>query len=177
MKAKVQRTEQNDTRNLNRAPDLSSTTHTTRTAVRAGFTLIELTVVILILGVLAAIVVPKLFDQSATAAEDGLRQTLKVMRDAIDMYTVNNSAAWPGASDGSQATFKSDLTPYLRGPFPVGLVGPVTGNDRVRMRSDGVPLSGKANPGRAWRYDYTTGEFIYNYNGISSDGVTRYDEF
>lgn len=156
---------------------MNDTTRITRTATQAGFTLVELTIVVLILGVLAAIVVPKLFDHSDTAADDGLRQTLMVIRDAIDMYAVNNSNAWPGASDGRQATFKSDLEPYLCGQFPVGTIGPPKGDGRVRMRSDGVPLSGNASPGRAWRYDYTTGEFIYNYTGTSSDGVTKYDEF
>ncbi|MHC4947872.1 MAG: hypothetical protein ACYTG1_06380 [Planctomycetota bacterium] len=45
------------------------------------------------------------------------------------------------------------------------------------MESAGVPLTGRADPQQAWRYDWTTGEVIFNYDALSSDGVTRYDEF
>ena len=137
----------------------------------------EVVVVVLILAVLAAVAVPAVLHKSDEAIDNGLRQTLAVIRDAVALYAANNSGAWPGSSNGTQATFKSNVDPYLRGPFPVGPVGPAKGDNRVRMRSNGVPLSGPSNPGRAWRYDYTTGELIYNYNGVSHDGVTKYDEF
>jgi prepilin-type N-terminal cleavage/methylation domain-containing protein len=141
-----------------------------------GFTLVELLVVILILGILAAIAAPKLLDTSGEATDNGLRQTLSVVRDAIERFSVNNGGKLPGA-DGSPLTFKKNLARYLRGPFPKAPVGPAQGDNRVRMIGDGVQLTGRANPVRAWRYDYTTGEFIFNYSGTSSDGVTRYDEF
>ena len=110
------------------------------------------------------------------AATTGRKQS-EVIREAIDIYAANNAGAWPGSSGESQANFKSDLAPYLRGTFPDGPVGPAKGDNRVSMLSDGDPLNGSSSPGRAWKYDYTTGEFIYNYNGTSSDGVTKYDEF
>jgi prepilin-type N-terminal cleavage/methylation domain-containing protein len=134
-----------------------------------GFTLVELVIVVLILGMLAAVAAPRVLSNSETAADNGLRQTLSVMRDAIDLFSVNNDGTWPGASDGTEATLKSDLAPYLRGPFPTTPLGPAAGDNSVDMKSDGVPLSGQDNPTRGWRYDYTTGEFIINYNGISSD--------
>lgn len=51
-----------------------------------GFTLIELLVVLAIVAVLLAIVTPRYFSSLDRAREAALRQTLFVMRDAIDKY-------------------------------------------------------------------------------------------
>ena len=144
---------------------------------RGAFTLVELVVVVLILGILAVIAAPIVISNSAEATDNGLRQTLSVVRGAIEMYRAENMGAFPGASDGNEATFKSDLAPYLRGPFPAGPTGPAEGDDRIRMKSDGVPLDGHGDPNRAWKYDYTTGEFIFNYGKpTASDSSVNYDE-
>lgn len=142
----------------------------------SGLTLVELVVVILILGILSATVAPRLFQQGRNAADVGLRRTLANIRDAIDLFAADNDGILPGAN-GNQNTFKNDLQPYLRGSFPVAPVGPKKGTDGVDMEDEGDPLSGDDEPEDAWVYDYTTGEFLLNFDGLSSDGITRYDEF
>lgn len=146
-------------------------------SARRGFTLVELLIVVLVLAILAAVAVPRLGGLAEQATDSGLRQTLAVIRKAIQRYSIDNGGALPGASNGNSGRFKTDLAPYLRDEFPAGPIGPAKGDRRVRMKNLGDPLDGGSNPGRAWRYDYTTGEFIYNWNGVSSDGVTRYEEF
>jgi len=141
---------------------------------RSGFTLVELVVVVLILGIIAAVAAPRMFDTVSIAKDNGLRQTLSVVRDAIELYRAQNGAL-PGA-DGSETTFKSDLMPYLRGSFPAGPVGPAEGDSRVFMSNSGV-MNGSPTPTKAWKYQYPTGEFIFNYNGMSTDGVTNYADF
>ena len=47
----------------------------------------------------------------------------------------------------------------------------------MRVVNAGAPLSANGTPVKAWKNDYTTGEFNLNDNGISSDGVTSYEDF
>jgi general secretion pathway protein G len=51
-----------------------------------GFTLIELLVVMAIIATLLSIAAPRYFDHLDRARENTLRQSLAVMRDAIDKY-------------------------------------------------------------------------------------------
>jgi len=57
-----------------------------KTAARRGFTLIELLVVMAIIATLLSIAAPRYFDHVDRARENSLRQSLAVMRDAIDKY-------------------------------------------------------------------------------------------
>ncbi|ANQ85251.1 hypothetical protein dqs_2217 [Azoarcus olearius] len=58
----------------------------TASRVRRGFTLIELLVVMAIVALLLAIAAPRYFDHVERARETSLRQSLVVMRDALDKY-------------------------------------------------------------------------------------------
>ena len=143
---------------------------------RAAFTLVELVVVIMILGILAAVAAPKLLSTSGAATDNGLKQTLTVIRDAIELYAADNGGALPGA-DKNQTTFKSDLVPYLR-KFPENPVGANASKlDEIKMRDNGDPLSGHIDNDEGWIYDNQTGEFRANSDATSSDGVTAYSEF
>jgi general secretion pathway protein G len=59
----------------------------------AGFTLVELMVVMLIIAILASIAIPAYVSSIRAAKEAVLREDLHVMRDAIDAYTNDKDKA------------------------------------------------------------------------------------
>lgn len=124
---------------------------------RPAFTLVELVIVVLILGILAAVAAPRMFDTAGDARSNATRHSLTVVRDAIQLYRAANNAL-PGDA-GDEADLKADLETMLNGPFPESSVGN-TGN-AVRVTTTGAPLS--ASGTQAWAYDNVSGEFILNH--------------
>ncbi len=84
----------------------------------AGFTLIEILVVMAIVATLLTIAVPRYFGQTERAKEAVLRQDLAVMRDAIDKY-YGDVGVYPESLDALVSR------KYLRRIPP----DPITGSD------------------------------------------------
>lgn len=69
---------------------------------QSGFTLIEVMVVIVILGVLGMIVVPNVFGKLSSAKVDTTKITLKTVSGSLDEYYLNNGK-YPSTQEGLQA--------------------------------------------------------------------------
>jgi prepilin-type N-terminal cleavage/methylation domain-containing protein len=139
-----------------------------------GFTLVELVVVVMILGILAAVAAPKLLGTSSRATDNGAKQTLAVVRDAIERFAAEHGGALPGA-DGNQATLKTDLTDYLRGVFPK--CEAYLDNSSVDVDPVNEDIVGLDDGTNSWRYNNKTGKFIINSHlGTKSAPTVRYDE-
>jgi general secretion pathway protein G len=138
---------------------------------RSGFTLVELVVVILILGILAGVAAPKMFSTSAKATDNGLKQTLAVIRDGIEMYQAQNGALPAPADD---AAFKTIIKPYVRGVFPKSPVNSGGTAGTVKIVS-GATTTADGTTG--WMYNTTTGEFICNSSTISPTDAVAYSTY
>ncbi len=65
---------------------------------RRAFSLVELVVVVLILGIIAAVAAPKMFDVASDARQNSTKTSLFVLRDAIELYKAQNGNYPPAAS-------------------------------------------------------------------------------
>jgi prepilin-type N-terminal cleavage/methylation domain-containing protein len=138
---------------------------------RNGFTLIELVVVILILGILAGVGAPKLFSTSGKASESGVKQTLSIVRDSIELYAADNGGEFPQPADS--AAFHTMMETYMRGKFPVNPVG--NGENTVKVITG--TTAAEASPTTGWVYNKDTGEFICNSTDATpSDSGIGYDD-
>jgi len=66
-----------------------------------AFTLIEILIVIVILGILAAIVVPQFTDAASGAQATSMRSQLSTIRSQIEVWRLRNNQSTPGGSSGS----------------------------------------------------------------------------
>ena len=76
-----------------------------------GFTLVELMIVMLIIGVLAAIAIPSYVSSLRNAREAVLREDLHVMRQAIDSYTMDKEKAPQSLDDLVTTGYLREIPP------------------------------------------------------------------
>ena len=70
-----------------------------RTSQRLGFTLIEILIVVVIIGILATMVVPKFADARREASVSSVRNQLQTLRAQVELYRAGNRGEMPAAAD------------------------------------------------------------------------------
>jgi general secretion pathway protein G len=132
-----------------------SSNNRVRLRSQRGFTLIELLLVLVILGILAAIVVPKFGGRTEQARDTAARTQISTFATALDSFEVD-TGSYPRGQDGLQQliTAPPDVTgwrgPYLNGDVPLDPWGHAyiyefpgrinaTGYDLISMGPDGQP--------------------------------------
>ena len=80
-----------------------------RPAAQAGFTLIELMVVIVIIGVLAALIVPNVLERAEDAKMTAARTDVNNLMQALKLYRLDNNR-YPTTDQGLQALVTKPAT-------------------------------------------------------------------
>ena len=125
---------------------------------RRGFTLIELVVVVLILGIIGAVAAPKMMNTMAAAKTNSAKQCVQIVRSAIEMYRSQDpNNAYPPAN--ATTPLATSLAPYLKGPFPTSSL---TNNNSTVVDSTASPLAYNSANSAGWLYNSTTGDFALN---------------
>ena len=75
-----------------------------------GFTLVELLVVMLILGLLAAIAIPSFFNQRDKAKDADAKAGVRTAQTAIESYATDNGGSYLGATAADLEAIESTLT-------------------------------------------------------------------
>ena len=118
---------------------------------KRGFTLVEIVLVIVLIGILAAIIVPKFAGQTGKAKIAATKANIESLRSAIRLYQGNNDGTLP-----------SDLTSlvgiYLQ-TMPEEAITPSSAESTVIDGSGG------------WSYDSSMGEVAVNLSGSDADGT------
>ena len=91
---------------------------------KKGFTLVEILIVVVILGILAAIVIPQFTNASESAKASSLVSQLQTIRSQLELYQVQHNGNYPDivtnwnqmiqTTDVAGATTGTDYGPYLQ---------------------------------------------------------------
>src|SRR5207249_6446408 len=93
---------------------------TYRTSKR-GFTLVEILIVVIILGILAAIVIPQFTNASQDARKSSLSSQLQTVRSQIELYKLQHLDKLPALlTDWSQLTGRTDQNGTTSGTLSFG---------------------------------------------------------
>ncbi len=126
-------------------------------AKRSGFTLVEILIVVVILGILAAIVIPQFTEASTEAKLSSLCTDLQTLRSQIELYKIQHNDVPPTfAAFTAQMTAQTDITgaagtdygPYMQ-KIPINQFN----NDNT-LSNDGTI----GNDSGGWEYVQATGQ-------------------
>jgi len=162
-----------------------------------AFTLIEILVVVVLLGILAAIVIPAIANSSISAKQSALATDLQLLRRFVLIYECQHREVSPGYPDGDttqtpteqafveQATLASNAagqtaqrgTPgFNRGPYMMKVpVNPMNGKSDVQMLGDAENFPANADDSHGWICKAATSEIRADSSGSDSNAKRYYD--
>ncbi len=137
------------------------------------FTLVELLIVVIILGILAAAVIPLFADARSDTQYGALVQNLAIIRKQLESYKLEHMDSYPLLSKfDEQMTQKTNLDGSTNGTPTLGpYLKRIPDNQFTTGPQTNKVSSAAPGPNKAWWYDMTTGEFRANDGGTTKDGV------
>lgn len=148
-----------------------------KTERRAGFTLIEVLIVVVIMAVLAATIIPQFSSSTKDAQTSSVKFNAHSLRSQIELYKAHHLGNYPAIKEGSlpQLTKATDVdgvtvdkpdTSHPYGPYLDEIpANPFNGLKTVAAvpTAGTVPTTGTGSSG--WQYDATTGGIYPNHSG------------
>ncbi|MCD6413251.1 MAG: type II secretion system protein [Elusimicrobia bacterium] len=119
---------------------------------RKGFTLIELMIVVAIIGILAAVAIPKFANLIRKSKEAATKGSLGALRSAISIYYGDQEGTYP-------TTLENDLVPTYISEIPTAKTGisTIADSNDVDYQNDGSGYQGIGSGGEGgWMYDQAT---------------------
>ena len=141
----------------------------TKTTKRPAFSLLELVIVMFILGILAAIAIPRIGSTADRAKAEAVESSLQEVRNRIEVYSAEHLGCIPGLQFVAQMTQYTDdqgtanAAPSPKFPFGPYLheipKNPYSGSAAIRFLMTAGQTQGARTVDRGWTYNVVTGEF------------------
>jgi general secretion pathway protein G len=131
---------------------------------KRGFTLVEILIVVVILGILAAIVIPQFTQASTEAKTNSLCSDLQTLRSQIELFKVQHNDTPPAlATFANQMVYCTDIAGATADPVSkvragVYQYGPYLERVPENPFNNSSTLAAAAADGVGWAYTAATGE-------------------
>jgi type IV pilus assembly protein PilA len=159
-----------------------------------GFTLVELMIVVAIIGILAAVAIPKFAQMLEKSREGATKGNIGALKSAVSNYyadqqgnypqTMLNTNTWAAGPSGAQVTYPAFIPQYMdvvpavkvtaqntiNGVYTTG--GPGVGSSAAQITTGiwSSPAFVSTSSGQGWKYDNTAGEVWVNSALIDMSG-------
>ena len=162
-----------------------------------GFTLVEILIVVVLLGILAGVVLPLIAGSAMSARESALSLDLQMLRRFVLIYKSQHLEVSPGYPDGNttqvpteqafidQMTLSSDpsgLTApvgtagFERGPYMMKVpTNSLNNKATIQVLGDAEDFPVVADDSHGWIYKPATSEVRSDSKGTDDNGKTYYD--
>lgn len=108
-----------------------------RAQSESGFTLVELLVVMLILGLLAAIAIPAFFNQRVKAQDAEAKSTVKTAQTALETWATDRNGSYAGVTRANLKTIEPTLSSASSGPNTITLLTTTSNTYTITVTSAG----------------------------------------
>ena len=131
-----------------------------KSSTKSGFTLVEILIVVIILGILAAIVIPQFTSASEDARESSVKSQLQSLRTQIQLYKLEHRDNLPNLVDESwnQMLKKTNDSGDVGTDPQVHKFGPYIATAPVNPVNSKSGVAAAAGDGIGWVFNATTGE-------------------
>jgi len=134
-----------------------------------GFTLVEILIVVVILGILAAIVIPQFTSASTEAKESALVSDLQAIRSQIELYKIHHNDNLPGTQG---VDFVTAMTSKTNQDGVVDTSGGTDPTFRFGPYMRVIPIN-PFNDFATVEIDGTAGDNSHGWNFVTAAGVTQ----
>ena len=162
--------------------------------MKKAFTLVEILTVVVILGIIAAIVIPRFSNASAMARASMLGDDLRVIRMQVEIFKAQHlgvAPGYPGCVLGQGPTEQAFID-YMTGvsdsggnmnpagqkfgPYLTQIpINPVNGKSTILVIADGAQFPTASDDQFGWVYQPSTENFKADSIGADEDGKTFFD--
>ena len=146
----------------------------TRRRSQKGFTLVEILIVVIILGILAAIVIPQFTNASTDARNSNVASQLQTLRSQIELYKLQHSDSVPLliTTGWTCMTEYTDITGAVSATKDsTHIYGPYYQTAPANPLSNSSTCAAAAGNSVGWVYNETTGTVSAMAGATSSSGL------